>query len=82
VLLLLGSLAIGATAGWLCGMLLSPRPAYGRAEIVIFGSMIFTGAALGVAFNIRAMLGFVVAALVFYFFHAVWRLRRKTSWSS
>lgn len=74
--LILGSFAIGATCGWLCGMFLSPLRTYGRAQILVLGAMIVIGAVLGAAFNIRAVLGFGIAALVFYFFHVVWRVRR------
>jgi hypothetical protein len=73
---LLGSFAIGATCGWLCGMFLSPLRTYGRDQIMVLGAMIVIGAVLGAAFNIRAALGFGIAALVFYFLHAVWRVSR------
>jgi hypothetical protein len=72
---LLGAVAVGATCGWLCGIMLAPLRPDWRAELIVLVTLLLMTVPLFWAFGPRAALGFGISTGFFYFIHAAWRIR-------
>jgi hypothetical protein len=71
----LGAVAVGATCGWLCGILLTPARIGWRAELVVLVALSLIVALLFGLFGWAAALGFSISTGFFHFVHAAWRIR-------
>jgi len=74
-----GALAMGATCGWLCGLLLQPEQARARARIIVLAAAATLAVVIAIVVRPAATLAFSATALLFSLSHAGWYFGLRSS---